>query len=724
MNRISVKNLVLMKGKNAMILKGLNADFEPGKLNAIMGPNGSGKTTFLNILVGLSDKDVKTSGVILFDEEERTKKWHEDVAYVHQNAYLMENQTVREILQFSLDMRNNTENTNHILSDYSSIIEILNLEKILDSSADVISGGEKKRTMIASELILQRKILILDEPTSDLDSHLALNLLMLLKKVAKELNIYIIFTIHKPSDQMFRQFDNLLFIKDGKTVYNGEGSKLIEFLDERQIIKPAKWVATDFLFEVFYNKTHFREIEAIKARADAYVNEIEEDSKALMLGSNMVSKGEKEDVNFDFNIRKAFTLYKRFIKLSFRIPILKNSILGISILQLVLLAAIYSFTLFENSHIQRNNLGYVELDSNLRWNLFSYSVESGYSEDYERKLAQHITLPSEGNDPNINIPTENINNLTNSFLLTLSKKIIPKFLSHRLSSGFIMFSFPFFIFSFPSILDFLFNQIIQEVQKKLYSTSTLLLAFLFYTVSINLSLSILSLLFGIPTGALTSFDLCVFCIELIFVFPLITLLITSLTSKSRAKSDVNKSKILLQLSTNLLLLMPGFVPSILPYIRESEIGANFKRIIVYALKTVSILNPIHLIISFFQALRFDLLTETKSEALKTAFLKLFKGRLVIVPSEESLDSQFNTLTPLCYEDVLFYTRFIFKKNIFCRNNINHVIQLFNSVYFISDSIYFSKYYFLIGFGTLSFFLLTLAFIFYSMRFESRMTIKL
>ena len=104
---ITVKDLVLKKGKTAMILKGLNATFESGKLNAIMGPNGCGKTTFLNIFFGNSESDTSTSGEILLDGEQRDKeKWFEDVSFVYQSTYLIEKQTVSEAFQLAIDLSN------------------------------------------------------------------------------------------------------------------------------------------------------------------------------------------------------------------------------------------------------------------------------------------------------------------------------------------------------------------------------------------------------------------------------------------------------------------------------------------------------------------------------------------------------------------------------------------------------------------------------------------
>ena len=269
-NKLEVKNLVLSKiipntQENIIILKGINTFFESGKINAILAPNGSGKTTLLNIVFGNCDTSTNTSGEILLNDELRKiQSWFDDVSFVEQDSYKIIDQTVESLIEFAIKIKQKERKLKISKENIDEIYEALNLRPILHKNVNSISGGERKRAMIAIELVMMKKILILDEPTSDLDSYLALKLITFLQKIAKQNDIMVILTIHQPSDQIFKRFDNILFLLEGKVVYSGESSQLINFFQLKGINKPQDWTISDFLFEAFYNKSEFEEFTNIE----------------------------------------------------------------------------------------------------------------------------------------------------------------------------------------------------------------------------------------------------------------------------------------------------------------------------------------------------------------------------------------------------------------------------------------------------------------------------
>ena len=91
-----------------------------------------------------------------------------------------------------------------------------------------ISGGEKKRASIGTELIFNPSVLFLDEPTTGLDSYTSLKLAELLKFLAKKKGRTIVATIHQPNSQIFGQFDKLLLLKNGTTIYMGDAQEAID----------------------------------------------------------------------------------------------------------------------------------------------------------------------------------------------------------------------------------------------------------------------------------------------------------------------------------------------------------------------------------------------------------------------------------------------------------------------------------------------------------------
>lgn len=322
MSTLQIEDLVIYK-ENAkpgqpkdlvLIVKGLSTVFESGKLNAIMGPNGCGKTTMLSSLYGLTDKKTKTSGNILLNGEKRDpKSWYSNVSLVEQLSYIPENETVAQALIFSLELKNARCKTNDRLKNYADVVENLHLSKLLGVKISALSGGEKQRVMIAIELIADKDIIILDEPTSDLDSHLALKLICYLKNLAAMKSKMIILTIHQPSEQIVRQFDNILFMVNGCAVYSGPFSQLDKFLQSNGIVKPADWTTSDFLFEAFYNNSTFKAISDQKANISAFLEKTFAKSDEVV-GSSIVSNKSSKFVNWTLDISQISVLLKRSLR--------------------------------------------------------------------------------------------------------------------------------------------------------------------------------------------------------------------------------------------------------------------------------------------------------------------------------------------------------------------------------------------------------------------------
>lgn len=319
MSTIEVKNLVLYKinqqRNNAReyvpLIKSLDTKFESGKLNVIMGPNGSSKTTFLDLLYGKCEPSAKTSGKILYNGKERDfDEWFSNVSYSEQDCYAIEDQTVMEAIRFSMSLQeaSGEKNKGYIETNVQELIKNLQLEKVKDSKISVISGGERKRTMMAIEMVRGKRILILDEPTSDLDTHLAYKVTGYLKRLAKDHDLMIIMTVHQPSPQLFKIFDNFLFMYKGMKVYSGPVSEIAEAMGSKGIVKPEDWTVADFLFEAFGEVSSFESIEALKPQVRKYLQEL--DSKWRENSAELHQRNEA--MRFGrFNPRHAWLIAKR-----------------------------------------------------------------------------------------------------------------------------------------------------------------------------------------------------------------------------------------------------------------------------------------------------------------------------------------------------------------------------------------------------------------------------
>ena len=210
------------------ILKGVSGIIEHGKVTAIMGASGAGKTSLLNILSCRVDngKNIQLGGGVFVNGAPYTFSNFGDFAnYVMQNDILMQTLTVRETLEFAANLKLNRtkeEKDAHI----NKLVSDLKLEKCIDvliGGTDIkgISGGEKKRTSIAFELISDPQVLFLDEPTSGLDSLTAYVIVWYMKKLSRSGNKTIAMTIHQPSSEIFELFDNLFLLVAGRMIYQG-----------------------------------------------------------------------------------------------------------------------------------------------------------------------------------------------------------------------------------------------------------------------------------------------------------------------------------------------------------------------------------------------------------------------------------------------------------------------------------------------------------------------
>ncbi|XP_061816788.1 broad substrate specificity ATP-binding cassette transporter ABCG2-like isoform X2 [Nerophis lumbriciformis] len=208
---------------------------KPG-LNAIMGATGSGKSSFLDVLAARKDPS-GLSGEVLIDGALQPPNFKCLSGYVVQDDVVMGTLTVRENFSFSAALRlpssiSQAEKDQKV----DKLIQELGLGRVADSRVGTqlirgISGGERKRTNIGMELIINPSVLFLDEPTTGLDASTANFVLMLLKRMANS-GRTIILSIHQPRYSIYRLFDNLTLLVNGKQVYHGPAQGAIGYFSD------------------------------------------------------------------------------------------------------------------------------------------------------------------------------------------------------------------------------------------------------------------------------------------------------------------------------------------------------------------------------------------------------------------------------------------------------------------------------------------------------------
>ncbi|XP_028330623.1 broad substrate specificity ATP-binding cassette transporter ABCG2 [Gouania willdenowi] len=217
------------------ILIDLNGIMNPG-LNAIMGATGSGKSSFLDVLAARKDP-TGLSGEVLIDGAPQPPDFKCLSGYVVQDDVVMGTLTVRENFTFSAALRlPSSISQKEKEKKVNKLIQELGLGRVADSKVGTqlirgISGGERKRTNIGMELIIDPPVLFLDEPTTGLDASTANSVLLLLKRMANH-GRTIILSIHQPRYTIYRLFDSLTLLVNGKQVYHGPAQTALDYFSD------------------------------------------------------------------------------------------------------------------------------------------------------------------------------------------------------------------------------------------------------------------------------------------------------------------------------------------------------------------------------------------------------------------------------------------------------------------------------------------------------------
>lgn len=222
-----------------MILNNESGFVDPGECLFIMGASGAGKTSLLNAFWDRLDTrgNYKFSGEVTVNNSLRVKQsnFGNYGAYVMQDDILFPTFTAEQWLHFAATLRldKSKAEIKAVVDDVLEELGLVHWRKTLVGNQRIkgLSGGERKRTSIGVELITNPSILFLDEPTSGLDSFNAEKIAKLLVKQARA-GKTIISTIHQPNSSTFKQFDRLLLMMEGHTIYQGGALESVEYFSE------------------------------------------------------------------------------------------------------------------------------------------------------------------------------------------------------------------------------------------------------------------------------------------------------------------------------------------------------------------------------------------------------------------------------------------------------------------------------------------------------------
>ncbi len=224
---------VSLKFGRKMILDNLSLNLNNGQILGLLGPNGVGKTTIFNIITGLVSPDF---GSIIINSEtvndypiyQRTLRYK--IGFVPQHGGYFHDLTVYENLKAIAEIT--ISNVSFRNEKIDSLISKFELDSIRDIKADYLSGGQKKKLVIATSLVSDPKILLLDEPFAALDVMTIKTLQEIIVGLQSENNISVILCDHQARD-LLACVDTAAIIHNGKVLAQGTPSNLISNIDAK-----------------------------------------------------------------------------------------------------------------------------------------------------------------------------------------------------------------------------------------------------------------------------------------------------------------------------------------------------------------------------------------------------------------------------------------------------------------------------------------------------------
>ena len=302
---LSVKNVIKSFSGNK-VLNGLSFKVDKGEILGVLGANGAGKSTTFNILSGLISAD---SGIVSLGDNmttPATKEYKQSIGIVPQDISLYNNMTVEENLKFIGKLYGIRGKKLSLITD--EILDEVNLSEKKKDYIKNLSGGMKRRVNIASALLHEPKLVIMDEPTVGVDPQSRAELLKIIKQL-KQKGRSVIYTSHYV-DEIERLSDRVIIIKDGKVSAEGTVNQLVG-----KYCRNYVYILQFYSFNDSFCKELKRKINVVDMDTEEYTVKIYTDSKTnileyivqtaveldLTIKNIDIKKPNLEDVFFYFN---------------------------------------------------------------------------------------------------------------------------------------------------------------------------------------------------------------------------------------------------------------------------------------------------------------------------------------------------------------------------------------------------------------------------------------
>ena len=255
---IEIKNINVSYGSNH-VLKEVSLNIENKDFYTFLGPSGCGKTTLLRLIAGF---EKSSSGELFIDGKEVSSlnPWERDVGMVFQNYALWPHMTVYKNISFGLEEKKIDKK--EIKSRVDEVLELVDLKDLSGRYPFQLSGGQQQRVALARTLVVKPKVLLLDEPLSNLDAKLRVQMRKELQDLHKKIGITSIFVTHD-QEEANSMSTNLAILNEGVVQQVG---KPVDLYNNPENIFVANFLGTTNVIDGTFKNNNFTSSEGLEIK--------------------------------------------------------------------------------------------------------------------------------------------------------------------------------------------------------------------------------------------------------------------------------------------------------------------------------------------------------------------------------------------------------------------------------------------------------------------------